>query len=143
MVGTYPNLKVKLRWLNKLDKYFKWGRPWKEDDRKTLKLEYLSNPWSHLRLRWPKQTLKMLKMKMNSNGRWPQIIKNGIYPYPQVRSYPNLKVLIMRIKYFDVNSDFAFAAQPCNFKRSEEQMYYAEKAQIYIKTKKECPYVLT
>ena len=45
-----------------------------------------------LRLRWPKQSVRILQMNTTSYGRRPQNIKSGIYQQPLIESYSNLKL---------------------------------------------------
>ena len=83
LIGSSSNFKLKLRGPNKNNKCLKWRQLPMEDDLKILKIEYLSNhssdPPQILNLRSGDQTkIKMLEMKMTSNGRRPQNIKSWI-----------------------------------------------------------------
>ena len=71
---------LNLHWVDqsKVFKYFKWRQPQNIIGGKSQQPFIGSYSNFKLRLRWPKQVVKILQMKTTFHGRQPQNIKTGI-----------------------------------------------------------------
>ena len=97
LIGSFSNLKLKLRRPNQSQKCLKQRRPPMEDDLKILKVEYLRNHWSDLSQIWNLSSgdytkSKILEMKTTSNRRRPQNIRSWISQQPLVGSSSSFKL---------------------------------------------------
>ena len=99
LIGSYSNLKLKLRGPNQNRKCLKWRRPPMEDELKILKAEYFSNHWLDLPQisnlsSGTKPESRMLLMKTTSNWKLPQNMKSWICQQPLIGCSSNFKLYL-------------------------------------------------